>query len=423
MINIKILYTWTDYSYSFVHPIQLGMSLDSDMIGQTINLNWPFKVGDEMPETWTVWFEFDQETFNCLRGSTHSKDLAEVLKARGLTVQAFYKKLLTDVYKARLGADKKEEYHMERDYDELKGLLGNAEADGGEQQKTEEEEKRAVEHGEADQTAVEQRREEERAVEQRREEKRAVEQRREEEGALEQRQEVQIQRDQKEKEKLEQSLKKKMSIHDLQSIHKEAKTYSAKTSLQVLEKHFDPESGRLSSLTLSDGAYVSSNVIPRNDKAAEYLNQINKFDLIEIENATMKEDKLVLDEFEHLEITHKNGKPIKLSGPILGEGIVKLKKLGAQSMKLWGVKFPFGQQIDFHCKRQAPALDATILASDPIIAEVGASSRAPEPQPSDPLPQPQPLQRPKRKLLQCPLCVRSFLELQSMLEHCNNDHE
>ena len=403
MINIKILYEWTHSLYSFVHPIQLGISLDSDMIVQTINLNWPFKVGDELPETWSAWFEFDQETFNCLRGSTHSKELAEVLKARGLSVQAFYKKMLTDVYKARLGTGKQEEYHMERDYDEIKGLLGNAEADGGEQQRREEEEKRAEEQGKS--------------------EKRAVEQRREEEVALEQRQEMQIQRDQKEKEKLEKNLKKTMSIHDLQSIHKEAKTYSAKTSLQVLEKHFDPESGRLSSLTLSDGSYVSSNVIPLNDKAAEYLNQINRFDLIEIENATVKEDKLVLDEFEHLEITHKNGKPIKLSGPILGEGILKLKKLGAQSLKLWGIKFPFGQKIDFHCKRQARALDATILASDPIIAEVGASSKALEPQPSDPLHQPQPLQRPKRKLLQCPLCVRSFTELQSMLEHCNNDHE
>ena len=215
---------------------------------------------------------------------------------------------------------------------------------------------------------------------------------------------------------MEKSLKKKMSIHDLHSIHKEAKTFSAVTCLQVLEKHYDPESGRLSSLTISDGAFVSSNVIPNDDKAAEHLNQINRFDLIELDNASMKDDKLLLDEIKVLAISFMSGKPFKLSGPILGEGISKLKKLGGEAIKLWGLQFKCGQRIDFHCQKQAPAaLDASILASDSIIAEVGASSRSAEHQS-------EPLQRPKRKLLQCPLCVRSFLDMQTMLEHCNKDH-
>ena len=34
---------------------------------------------------------------------------------------------------------------------------------------------------------------------------------------------------------------------------------------------------------------------------------------------------------------------------ILGEGISKLKKLGAEAMNLWGLNFKCGQKIDFHC--------------------------------------------------------------------------
>ena len=226
------------------------------------------------------------------------------------------------------------------------------------------------------------------------------------------------QNEQREISKLEQSMKKKMSVWDLQSIHKEAKTYSAATFLQVMEKHFDPESGRLCSMTLSDGACVS----PYDDKAAENLNRFNRFDLFIIEEATMKGSKLVIDQIDHIQITRQNGTPIKLCGPILGEEISKLKKLGEDALNLWGMKFNPGQKVNFHCKRKAAAaLDASILATDSVIEEVGASSGAPAHQLQ---PQPEAHQRSKRALLlqQCPVCIRTFTEMQSMLEHCSNDH-
>ena len=52
-----------------------------------------------------------------------------------------------------------------------------------------------------------------------------------------------------------------MSVGDLLTMHKEAKTYNEKTIVQVVEKHYE-DNGRLKSLSLSDGSNVSHNVIP-----------------------------------------------------------------------------------------------------------------------------------------------------------------
>ena len=85
----------------------------------------------------------------------------------------------------------------------------------------------------------------------------------------------------------------------------------------------------------NEGAYVSSNIVPKDDKAAENLNRINRFALVQIDQATVKGDKLVVDEVDILEISEKRGKVINLKKAYLGEGVEKLKRIGADSMSLW----------------------------------------------------------------------------------------
>ena len=70
--------------------------------------------------------------------------------------------------------------------------------------------------------------------------------------------------------------------------------------MQVLKKHYDHTTSKLSSVTLSDRAYVSSNIVPKDDKAAGNLNRINKFSLVQIDQAIVKGDKLVVDEVDIL---------------------------------------------------------------------------------------------------------------------------
>ena len=122
----------------------------------------------------------------------------------------------------------------------------------------------------------------------------------------------------REKLELESSIRKRLSLQDLLHIHRDAKTFSEETCLQILEKHYDPTTGKLSRVTLSDGAFVSSNVVPKDDKAAENLNRIDRFALVQIDQATVKGDKLVVDEVDIVDLSDKSGKDINLKKAYLG---------------------------------------------------------------------------------------------------------
>ena len=96
---------------------QFGKVRESEMAGLR------FKKGDEMPQKWREWFPFDEEIFHCIRGATPTKELKGLVERKGLTLTEFYKTLLHDVYKLRLGVDLWEEYHLERSMEELRMLL------------------------------------------------------------------------------------------------------------------------------------------------------------------------------------------------------------------------------------------------------------------------------------------------------------
>ena len=87
--------------------------------------------------------------------------------------------------------------------------------------------------------------------ERRTEQERRAEQDVEERLALEQRR--------REEEGFERSMRKKLSVGDLLTMHKEGRSYSHETILQVVELNKD-DSGKLRSIALSDGEYVSHNI-------------------------------------------------------------------------------------------------------------------------------------------------------------------
>ena len=68
-----------------------------------------------------------------------------------------------------------------------------------------------------------------------------------------------LKRRRRDAEGFERSLRKKLSVGDLLTMHKEGRSYSDETILQVVELNKD-ESGNLDSITLSDGECVSQNI-------------------------------------------------------------------------------------------------------------------------------------------------------------------
>ena len=106
-------------------------------------------------------------------------------------------------------------------------------------------------------------------------------------------------------------------------MHKEGRSYSHETILQVVELNKD-ESGKLHSIALSDGEYVSHNFETPNRVMVEGL---KRFDLVQINSAHVKKDMISLNTIDHLELTNKKGKSVQISKPILGVEVDKQRKL------------------------------------------------------------------------------------------------
>ena len=245
--------------------------------------------------------------------------------------------------------------------------------------------------------------EQERRTEQERraKEERRAEQEVEEVLALEQRR--------REDEGFERSMRKKLSGGDLLTMHKEGRTYSHETIVQVVELNKD-DSGKLHSIALSDGEYVSHNIETPSQVMVEGL---KRFDLVQINSAHVKKDMISLNAIDHLELTNRRGESVQINKPILGVEVDRLRKLNPATLKLWGIRFEKTTNVDFKCKKEVANLDATILRVDPALAVVGGCSQdADESQAT----------RPKRKLFQCSYCVRSFSEEEKLVQHIDAEH-
>ena len=78
----------------------------------------------------------------------------------------------------------------------------------------------------------------------------------------------------------ERGLRLHMSRGALQEMHKDAKTRYKSPMVQLVGKNL--ENGRLKSMTLNDGQYLSANVEPLNDEMAEEINNFNGYDMLVI---------------------------------------------------------------------------------------------------------------------------------------------
>ena len=172
--------------------------------------------------------------------------------------------------------------------------------------------------------------------------------------------------------------------------------------------------GRPEAVTLSDGLSVSPNVDPLNEEMADELNQIPLFDFLEINNAFVKGDRITLSDFEHKRIQTKAGVHLPISGPLTGPSVEKLEMISPRSLQLWGIRFPEEEEVTFSARATTANLDATIIASDQVIAEVGQTDPR-VPQPTEPK---------RRKLIQCPICrpSRTFTDEEKLAQHMSVFH-
>ena len=169
------------------------------------------------------------------------------------------------------------------------------------------------------------------------------------------------------------------------------------------------KSGKLHTIALLDGEYVSHNFETPNRVMVEGL---KRFDLVQINSAHVKKDMISLNAIDHLELTNRRGESVQINKPILGVEVDRLRKLNPATLKLWGIRFEKSTNVKFQSKKEVANLDATILTVDPALAVFGGSSKdADEAQPTR-----------KRKLFQCSYCVRSFSEEEKLIQPIDTEH-
>ena len=288
-------------------------------------------------------------------------------------MQTFYQDITRDVYALRLrGAENLEEYHLERGMEEMKTLAKD-------KQNLPELHKRKNDGGDEVELAHKRQKSE---------------------------REEQVRRTR------EAQISSHLCKGVLKSIHKDAKTVEKSPLVQLIAK--EVTDGALTTLTLSDGQNFSSNVEPLNEELAE------EFDLIKIDCAMVRQDRVILTDIEHKAISNKDGDAIAISGPLTAPGVQVLEELRPELLQVWGIRF--GDEVDVVFNANTTAnLDATLLQQDPYVTEVGQPSGAvPEPQPSV-------SGRNKCSLLLCPFCdamgiKRTFGDESKLKTHFSLEH-
>ena len=433
-----------------------------------------FKFGDDMPEELKDWFEDDNEIFKCFKAGSHTNNLNGILKARGTTITQFYRKSLRKVYSVRLGEEALENYHVNRsdanlnehienkkkrdqeeeariqveqdqfeeailvfgtDGDEHEALVneeearGDRDARGLEEAKRDEEKRRQEESRRLE--VVRRMEDEARRIEEDRrfqETRKLEEQTKKDEDIrrLEEARSLEIPVDdiniavpeearrKQEYEDLRKVIKGTITPGVLKSIHQHGKTYTESSIVQILGKNI--VEGQLKSLTLGDGEFVSENVFPVDNESATLIMEIPTYELLQIEEASVKADKLILQDISHLEITNREGLKVQIKEAI---EVKKLRKLTKDSMQLLSVQFPNLTKVEFNC--HINDANATIYEDDPALKEVGKKTVVVKQIQS--ISQPAPASsRPKRKMIHCPWCVRAFTDSDNYKKHIQNEH-
>ena len=329
-----------------------------------------------MPEKIKEWFTYDEEVFQCLRGSAHSSKLGPLLKERGTTIANFYQAVVKAAYSRRLGGEEHlDSYHLERDLGEVEAVPKPGEVQENQLRKVDGSKQRI-------ETEVEGRREEE------------------EEADLENRKE--------EEERHNEAVRQLLKPGEIMMMHKDAKSGPTPVLQLITKKVVD---GKLISMTMSDGSHVSENFSPSNEHLAREFTDINRYDLIKIQSASIQKSEIILHAIDHLQLKDNKGGVVEIKGPVKARGVLNLKQIRQEALDTWGVRYATRRKIDARPAQQDH--NSTLMEQDPFMMEGGKrQSTFDEPSGS---------KRAKRAVEQCAFCIRTFVDKTSLKVHMQDE--
>ena len=143
--------------------------------------------------------------------------------------------------------------------------------------------------------------------------------------------EVQVTSEEEEEEKI----RKQPTPGELISMHKDGRC-TAKPVVQVMSTVVTD--GKLVSMTLSDGVYVSANIIPEDESLGQQLISLEKFDLLKIHEASVYKSHLIIQNVEQLQMT-REGRVVDIKKTVKADGVSGLRMMKKEALDLWGIRF------------------------------------------------------------------------------------
>ena len=149
--------------------------------------------------------------------------------------------------------------------------------------------------------------------------------------------EVQVTSEEEEEEKI----RKQLTPGELITMHKDGRC-TAKPVVQVMSTVVTD--GKLVSMTLSDGVYVSANIIPEDESLGQQLISLEKFDLLKIHEASVYKSHLIIQNVEQLQMT-REGRVVDIKKTVKADGVSGLRIRKKEALDLWGIRFSNMQNI------------------------------------------------------------------------------
>ena len=150
--------------------------------------------------------------------------------------------------------------------------------------------------------------------------------------------EVQVTSEEEEEEKI----RKQLTPGELITMHKDGRC-TAKPVVQVMSTVVTD--GKLVSMTLSDGEYVSANIIPEDESLGQQLISLEKFDLLKIHEASVYKSHLIIQNVEQLQMT-REGRVVDIKKTVKADGVSGLRIMKKEALDLWGIRFSNMQKIE-----------------------------------------------------------------------------
>ena len=102
--------------------------------------------------------------------------------------------------------------------------------------------------------------------------------------------------------------------------------------------------GKLVSMTLSDGEYVSANIIPEDESLGQQLISLEKFDLLKIHEASVYKSHMIIQNVEQLQMT-REGRVVDIRKTVKADGVSGLRIRKKEALDLRGIRFSNMQNI------------------------------------------------------------------------------